>query len=81
MSRYVDCFSCYLLEKYADALVIDGFVLVDNEEHLDKKLSFRPEDVDKILGITISEEDMKAEMKSIIDKIYRRSIRNDRSIQ
>ena len=57
--------ACYLLEKYADALVLDGFVLVDHEEHADKKLSFRPEDVDKTLGITISEDDMKKELERL----------------
>ena len=50
------------LEKYADAEVLDGYVLVDNEDHTEKKLSFYPEDVDKILGITISEDDMKREL-------------------
>ena len=54
--------ACHLLEKYADAEILDGYVLVDNEDHTEKKLSFYPEDVDKILGITISEDDMKREL-------------------
>ncbi len=57
--------ACHLLEKYADAEVLDGFVLVDNEKYEEKKLSFKPEDVDKILGITISEEDMKHELERL----------------
>ena len=44
---------------------MDGYVLVDNEDHTEKKLSFKPEDVDKILGITISEEDMKKELERL----------------
>ena len=54
--------ACHLLEKYADAEVVDSFVLVDNEDHTEKVLEFVPSDVDKILGITISEDDMKNEL-------------------
>ena len=57
--------ACYLLEKYANAEILDGFVLVDDEDHTEKKLTFKPEDVDKILGITISEADMKKELKRL----------------
>ncbi len=57
--------ACHLLEKYAGAEVLDGYVLVDFENHEEKKLSFRPEDVDKILGITISEDDMKIELERL----------------
>lgn len=54
--------ACHLLEKYANAEVLDGYVLIDNENHEEKKLSFYPEEVDRLLGITISEEDMKLEL-------------------
>ena len=54
--------ACHLLEKYANAEVLDGYALVDNENHEDKKLYFYPEEVDKLLGITISEDDMKLEL-------------------
>ena len=57
--------ACHLLEKYAGAEILDGYVLVDNENHEEKKLSFKPVDVDKILGITISEEDMKHELERL----------------
>ena len=57
--------ACHLLEKYVGAEVVDGYVLVDNEDHTEKKLSFKPEDVDKILGITISEDDMKHELERL----------------
>ena len=30
-----------------------------------RKLSFKPEDVDKIFGITISEDDMKNELERL----------------
>ena len=54
--------ACYLLEKYAEAEVLDSYVLVDREDHTEKVLEFVPSDVDKILGITISEDDMKNEL-------------------
>ena len=54
--------ACHLLEKYAEAEVLDSYVLVDNEDHTEKVLEFVPSDVDKILGITISEDDMKNEL-------------------
>ena len=57
--------ACHLLEKYAGAEVVDGYLLVDNEDHTEKKLTFKPIDVDKILGITISEEDMKHELERL----------------
>ena len=57
--------ACHLLEKYADAEILDGYVLVDNEDHTEKKLSFYPEDVDKLLGIEISEENMKRELERL----------------
>ncbi len=57
--------ACHLLEKYAGAEVLDGYVLVDNEDHSEKMLTFKPVDVDKILGITISEEDMKTELERL----------------
>ena len=57
--------ACHLLEKYAGAEVLDGCVLVDNEDHTEKVLTFKPEDVDSILGITISEDDMKHELERL----------------
>ena len=54
--------ACQLLEEYADAEILEGYVLVDNEDHTEKVLTFKAEDVDKILGITISEEDMEKEL-------------------
>ena len=57
--------ACHLLEKYADAEIVDSYVLIDNEDHTEKILEFVPKDVDKILGITISEDDMKNELERL----------------
>ena len=57
--------ACHLLEKYAGATVLSGFVLVDNEDHSEKKVSFRGEDICKILGIDISDSDIKRELERL----------------
>ena len=57
--------ACHLLEKYAGATILDSFVLYDNEDHSDKKISFKANDVNKILGINISIDDMKKELERL----------------
>ena len=57
--------ACHLLEKYADAKILDGYVLIDNEDHTEKTLSFKAEEVNQVLGIEISKEDMKKELERL----------------
>ena len=57
--------ACHLLEKYASAEVLEGSVLVDKEDHTEKKLTFQAEDVDQILGIHVSVDDMKKELERL----------------
>ena len=54
--------ACHLLEKYAGASILDGYILFDNEDHTEKKLSFSRDEINKILGIDISVSDMKKEL-------------------
>ena len=54
--------ACHLLEKYANAEVLDGYELIDNEKKSKKIVKFKAEDVNKILGIKISVEDMEKEL-------------------
>ena len=54
--------ACNLLEKYAGAEVLDGYELIDTEEKVDKTVKFKAEDVNKVLGINISVEDMEKEL-------------------
>ncbi len=54
--------ACHLLEKYAGAKVLSGVVKHDVIDKTPRKVEFTPDDVNKLLGITISEEDMKVEL-------------------
>lgn len=54
--------ACHLLEKYASAKVLSGVVSHDVLDKSPKIVEFVPDDVNKMLGITISEEDMKVEL-------------------
>lgn len=51
-----------LLQKYAGAEVLKGKVIYDKVDKTDQIVEFYPEDVNKMLGITISEDDMKVEL-------------------
>ena len=54
--------ACHLLEKYANAKILTDIVSHDSIDKTPKVVSFEPSDVNKILGITISEDDMKIEL-------------------
>ena len=57
--------ACHLLQKYAGAEVLAGVVKHDEIDKTEKKVTFIPEDVNKLLGITISEDDMKIELERL----------------
>jgi phenylalanyl-tRNA synthetase beta chain len=57
--------ACHLLEKYASAEILKDTVKYDKIDKIDKKVIFMPEDVNKLLGIKISEEDMKVELERL----------------
>ncbi len=57
--------ACHLLEKYAGAKVLSGMVRHDVVDKSEKVVEFRPEQVDKMLGIRITEEDMKFELERL----------------
>ena len=54
--------ACHLLEKYADATVLSGIVLYDNVDKTPKICEFTEDEVNNLLGITISEDDMLKEL-------------------
>jgi len=57
--------ACHLLEKYANAKVLAGVVLHDKIDKTEKKVVFKAEDVNKLLGITINTDDMKVELERL----------------
>ena len=53
--------ACHLLEKYADAKVLTGTIKYDNIDKTPKVVKFKTNDVNKMLGINISNENMEKE--------------------
>jgi len=57
--------ACHLLEKYASAKILTNKICYDNIDHIEKTVEFVPSDVNKMLGIEISEEDVKIELSRL----------------
>lgn len=57
--------ACHLLEKYANGKVLDGEVLYDNEDKKLKKINFTTEKINSILGINMTNEDIKNELNKL----------------
>ncbi len=54
--------ACHLLEKYADAEILTDIIKYDKVDKTIKTVEFSPDDINKLLGIKIDEEDMKVEL-------------------
>lgn len=57
--------ACHLLQKYANAKILTGYVRHDTIDKTPKKVCFKASDINRMLGITISEEDMETELKRL----------------
>ena len=57
--------ACHLLEKYADAKILTGMVIHDEVDKTPKKVEFEASQVNKLLGITISDKDMEGELTKL----------------
>lgn len=57
--------ACQLLEQYADAKILKGIVKYDVIDKTEKVVSFTEEDINKLLGITISKSDMEVELERL----------------
>ena len=55
-----------LLEKYANATVIDGEVLHDTVDKSEKVVEFTTEQINGLLGIEISKDDMEKELNRLL---------------
>ena len=57
--------ACHLLEKYAGAKVLSGMVSYDNIDKTPKIVTFKSSEINSLLGITISDEDVKVELNRL----------------
>ena len=57
--------ACHLLEKYANAKILKDMVSYDKVDNTPKVVSFKSSEINKMLGITISEEDVKKELERL----------------
>lgn len=57
--------ACYLLEKYAGAKILKDTVIHDTIDKTPKTVTFKAEDVNKMLGIVISTKDMETELNRL----------------
>ena len=57
--------ACSLLEKYANAKILSGIVSYDKVDKTPKIVEFETDAVNKMLGITISTDDMKTELERL----------------
>ncbi len=54
--------ACHLLEKYAGATVLSGTICHDKIDKTPKVLTFTVEEINDMLGITLTNEDVKVEL-------------------
>ncbi len=54
--------ACHLLQKYADAKILSGMALYDNADKKVKTVSFKTDDINRLLGITLTDDDVKTEL-------------------
>ena len=57
--------SCALLEKYADATILDGMIIYDKTNLSDRVIDLKIEKIEKVLGIVIPKEEVITILKSL----------------
>lgn len=57
--------ACHLLEKYADAKILSGIVMYDKVDKTPKIVSFTPSEINSLLGITLTKEDVETELNRL----------------
>ncbi len=57
--------ACHLLEKYADAKILSGIVMHDKVDKTPKIVSFTPSEINSLLGITLTKEDVETELNRL----------------
>ena len=57
--------ACYLLEKYAGAKILTGIVIHDKLDKTPKQITFASSEVSNLLGLTLTNEDIKTELNRL----------------
>ena len=57
--------ACHLLEKYAGAKICSGEIIYDKENHDKKEIKFTTSEICTILGMNISDSDVKKELERL----------------
>lgn len=57
--------ACYLLEKYAGAKVLSGTLKHDKVDKSDKIVTFKTSEVNTLLGIVLTDDDVKTELERL----------------
>lgn len=57
--------ACHLLEKYANGKVVGNHLLHDKVDKKEKTVDFEAKEINKLLGIVISDEEMKRELERL----------------
>ena len=58
--------ACHLLEKYADAKILSDTVVYDNIDKAEKTTKFKVDEINTLLGITLTEEDVALELDRLM---------------
>ena len=57
--------ACHLLEKYASGKVLEGYTLYDNEDKKEKKIVFKVDKINSLLGLELTSNDIKKELDKL----------------
>lgn len=57
--------ACYLLEKYANAIVLKGIVKHDKVDKTQKEVTFKTAEVNTLLGMALTDNDVETELKRL----------------
>ena len=57
--------ACHLLEKYADAKIVKGIITYDKTDHSLKKVNVSLKEINGILGMNLTNEDVLSTLKSL----------------
>ena len=58
--------ACYLLEKYANAKICSGKIVYDKVDKTDKIVKFRTEEVNKLLGLKLTNSDVETQLNRLM---------------